>query len=392
MRIPLQSVQLTVTAADLSGLLFRLNVCGIPLHHVCRRDELTVSFCIHQRWHQQALRIVERAGGQVESCTPATGNLILKGLLRRPILMLGGMLLLALTLFLPTRILFVTVSGNDRIPQREILAVASDCGVCFGTGRRGIRSEKVKNRLLSALPELQWVGVNTKGCVARISVHERALTEEEPQILIGSSLVASRDGVISEMTVTGGNPVCRVGQAVKKGQLLVSGYSDCGRCIYATRAEAEILAQTRRSLRLSMMSDGRKRGAEKGVSRKYGLILGKKRINFYKGSGISDTTCVRMYVEYPLTLPGGFQLPVALTVQQQTDYQTDSLKLEKQTLEPILAQYAPHYLESQMIAGKVEQGSYQITESEGAVHLAGQYICKEMIGQTRNEEIMKDYE
>ena len=36
-----------------------------------------------------------------------------------------------------------------------------------------IRSEKVKNSLLQRIPQLQWAGINTDGCVAVISVREK---------------------------------------------------------------------------------------------------------------------------------------------------------------------------------------------------------------------------
>ena len=392
MKTSFQMSQLTVTCANMSGLLLRLNLHGVTLHHLRRKDELTASFCVRQGKFHLAMKIIEQTGGKIESTAPASANLLLKGILRRPVLIFGGLLLVFLTLFVPTRILFVTISGNERIPQRQIMAVASDCGVFFGVPRNEIRSEQIKNRLLSALPELKWVGVNTSGCVAQISVRERAPSEEKTNEPMVSSLVASCDGVIREMTVRSGNPICRVGQAVKKGQLLVSGYSDCGRCIYGTRADAEIYAQTRRSLSLSALTEGARKAGINGAKRKYGLIIGKKRINFYKGSGIYDTTCVRMYVEYPLTLPGGFQLPIALTVQEEIDYDIVPAEVETQELEPVLDQFARDYLESRMIAGKVEQGDYQLTETEGALHLVGQYLCDEMIGQTRSEEIVNNYE
>ena len=45
-----------------------------------------------------------------------------------------------------------------------------------------------------------------------------------------------------------------------------------------------------------------------------------------------------------------------------------------------------------MIAGKVEQEDYQITELNGSHCLIGEYLCDEMIGQTRSEEITDRYE
>lgn len=392
MKVPFQMCQVTVVCADLSELLFDLNMLGVSLHHLCRIDDLTASFCVQQGQYNAAVAVIKKLDGKIVNSIPASANIVLKGLLRRPVLILGGMLLLFLTFYIPTRILFVTVSGNERIPRKQIIASASDCGVGFGVARHEIRSEIIKNRLLSALPELQWVGVNTRGCVAHISVRERTVQEPKRNEPMVSSLIASCDGVIREMTVRSGNAISRVGQAVKKGQLLVSGYSDCGRCIYGTRADAEIYAQTSRTLRLSVLTDSLKRDVCSSSSRKYGLIVGKKRINFYKGSGIYDTTCVRMYMEYPLTLPGGYILPIALAVQEEIDCEPVPESVSPAKSKAVLDQFARSYLESQMIAGKVEQGNCQLTESDGALHLRGKYICDEMIGQTHSEEIVDNYE
>lgn len=383
--------QLTVTCANMSDLLFRLNISGVTLHHLCRKDEVTATFCIRQMQCDLTVGIIDQTGGRVEHIVPATGYQLAKGLLRRPVLILGIALMLFLTIFIPSRVLFVIVTGNERVPQRQILAVATECGVYFGVPRNEIRSEQVKNRLLSEIPELKWVGVNTSGCVARISVRERALTEKRYDHTMISSLVASCDGVIQEITVRNGNPVCRVGQAVKKGQLLVSGYSDCGRCIYGTRADADIYAQTRHLLDVSILTEVNQKERIWSTRRKYGLLIGKKRINFYKGSGIYDTTCDRMYVEYPLTLPGGFRLPIALTVEEETNYHIVPVKLDVVELEPTLQRFAHSYLEHHMIAGKVSQSDYQLTQTAEVLHLLGDYICYEMIGQRRSEEIVNNY-
>ena len=392
MKRQLHMVQLKVVSADLSALLFNLNISGIVLHHVLRVDELTATFCIPQQQKQMAVDIIEQNGGKIEKSVPASGILLLQGFLRRPVLVFAAALLCFMSCFLPSRVLFITVVGNESIPKQQILDAASICGIRFGAVRREIRSENVKNHLLEELPDLKWVGVNTSGCVAQIAVQERRLPEMQPNLPVVSSVIAASDGVISDMTVKSGTPLCRVGQAVKRGQLLVSGYSDCGRCLYGTRADAEIYAQTKRSLILSLLTDGVKRESHIGGERKIGLIIGKKRINFYKGSGISDTTCVRMYVEYPVTLPGGFQLPVALTVQSKSDYDTVPIRGVSPKAESILKNFALSYLESQMIAGKVEQEECYITQMHDALHMTGQYICNEMIGQTHSEEIVDNNE
>jgi similar to stage IV sporulation protein len=385
-------VQILATSADISALLMHLNTRGISVHYVRFIDDLSASFCVQQNQCPQALREIDRAGGRIDQYTPASGTVWLKAILRRPVLIFGIALLLIMTLYLPTRILFVTVSGNQRISDREILEAAISSDVYFGVPRREIRSENIKNRLLSELPELKWVGVNTAGCVAQISVRERVATDQSQDYTVGGNIVAGCDGVIREMTVISGTAVCHVGQAVKKGELLVTGKTDCGNCVYITRANAEIYAKTFRTLRLTTLTDGTRKTVPKETKRKYGLIIGKKRINFFKGSGILDTTCVRMYMEYPLTLPGGFQLPIALTIQEDTVYETVPSNSASAERENALRRYAQDYLGSQMIAGKVEREDCYFVETEGARSLVGQYTCDEIIGQTYSEEFTRDYE
>ena len=91
-------------------------------------------------------------------------------MLFRPVLLAGLGILFLLAMYLPSRVLFIRVEGNMQIPDRQILAAAEECGIRFGASRREVRSEKVKNALLSSVPQLQWAGVNTAGCVATISV------------------------------------------------------------------------------------------------------------------------------------------------------------------------------------------------------------------------------
>ena len=392
MKTGFHMTQLTIVCANISGLLFNMNLSGIAVHHICIIDELTASFCVPQHDCRTASNLVNAAGGRIIKSVSASYTVVLKSILRRPALIFFAALILLMTICLPTRLLFVRVTGNEHLTEQEILETAANCGIRFGAMRREIRSEQVKNRLLAELPDLKWVGVNTKGCVALISVQERASVTKEPNTGMVSSIVASCDGIIQNITVQNGNPLCRIGQAVKRGQLLVSGYSDCGRCIYGTRANAEIYAQTKHVLKNFTLTNYQTRDHKNRYRKKFGLIIGKKRINFYKGSGISDTTCVRMYMEYPLAIPGGFQLPVSFYIQKEISYATVQTATAPLKAETIMKHAALTYLDGQMIAGRILQENHQISEMDGAVQMLSQYICEEMISQTRNEEIRNNYE
>lgn len=384
-------ISVRVVSADIGSVLKGLNDHSVTLHHLQCVDELTANFKVSRGQYRTAVAIIERSGGKLRSEDEAVQRTLLYQILRRPVLIIGLFLIIGLSCYLPSKVLFVTVTGNEHISSNLILEAASRCGIHFGASRQRIRSEKVKNELLSQIPELKWAGINTRGCIAEISVRERLLSEDREDSSVISSIIASRDGIISELTVTGGEAACSVGQAVEKGDLLISGYSDCGRCIYGTRSEGEVFAHTQRSLEAFTPVFTTQRIALDGVRRNISLIIGKKRINFLNCSGIYDTTCVKMYTEYPLTLPGDWILPVALAVETSMDYSVTDISREEDMISAFLETASREYLNEQMIAGQINREQTKVLMESDVMMLTGDYLCHEMIGQTHIEEIIEHY-
>lgn len=380
-------VKAEITSADISAMLRLLVENGIYLHDVKRTDDMTVTCFIMQSDFRPAEGILTRRGARIRTIEKKGALYFVLSFLRRPILSAGILLLTFLSVFLPTRILFVEVQGNASLRARQILEQAELCGIRFGASRRAVRSEVAKNQLLSAIPELQWVGVNTRGTVATISVEEKSAQSDEPtQKSEVSSIVACTDGIITSCTVQQGTALCKAGQAVKAGQVLVSGYTDCGLKIQATQAEAEITAVTIRNLEAYTPGYYAERLETIGSKTRISLLVGKKLINLFKDSGISDSTCVKMYEKKYMTLPGGRILPIALVIERYYFYEQSPVAIPQDDTEAFLISAADDYLCSQMIAGQVLQADVACKQTDDGVTLSGRYICSEMIGQVIHEE------
>lgn len=381
--------EVRITSADPDGLMEQVQSAGITVLDVKMTDPLTWQFAV-SRSDVKVLRRITQKRGETLSVIRSFGifwTLIM--LRKRPVLLLGMLMLMALSLWIPSRVLFVEVAGNITVPSRLIVERAEKCGIYFGASRQAVRSEQIKNQLLSQMPQLQWAGVNTVGCVAVITVRERNTDEKNEEIPTVSSIVAARDGIIAELTVLRGNALCKPGQAVKAGQILISGYTDCGICIRADRAEGEILAHTQRRLSAVFPEERCFRSKIIGTEEKISLIIGKKQINFSKCSGISGASCAKIYEQKYMTLPGGFVLPISVIREKITYYET-AMGTEING-EQYLQDFAPDYVTKQTMAGKIENAQLFISSAEGLSRLEGVFSCLEQIGVVRVEESLPDY-
>ena len=385
-------VTVELTSAEPEKVLGDISNTGVQINRVSRSGDLTVRFEVHRHALKKLERILAQKGASFEIKHRTGIYWSIKGIVRRPVLFVGLVFLLLLAIFLPSRIFFVQVEGNVSIPGRLILEEAEYCGISFGSSRRVVRSEKVKNALLQAIPELQWAGVNTKGCVAVISVREKTQVNETRSVNGVSSIVANRDGVIISCTVEQGNAQCKVGQAVRKGQLLISGYTDCGISIRAGRSVGEVFAQTKHEI--SAVTPAKYLIQQEMISlrKKYAVVIGKKRINFYKDSGILGSTCDKMSTVKNMTLPGGFVLPLALVIEEWVAYDCVSGSLNESNAERLLSGFSQDYLRQQMLAGQVLTKTQGFTNDAAVWRMHGSYACIEMIGREQREEILEEYE
>lgn len=383
---------LEVTCADSEALLNLLVSEQISLQNVMFCNDLVLRITICKFDYNKFLELAQKKGASVRIIRRTGAYWIGRSVVKRPVLLCFICFLLVLFCYLPSRVLFIAVEGNREIPDDLIIEAADECGLRFGTSRKEIRSEVMKNRLLQKIPQLQWAGINTSGCTAVISVREKTdeeqTTDSENSVC---SIVAARDGVIQDCTIYQGNPLCTVGQAVKAGQTLVSGYLDYGLVTKATRADAEIMALTYRQLELITPAATEVRGQVYDEKTSYSLQIGKKVIKLSKDSGNLDTTCAKIYSEEYVYLPGGFRLPVAIIKQTSRYYSESTQATTASDSAQWLADSAQSYLQDLMIAGEVVDAQTRIEQHEDAACLFGEYACIEMIGQIKYEQtILRD--
>ena len=380
-------IRFKITTVSGANLVNRITNEGINLMDLTIED-FSIHAIVLRKNFLRLKKIAEGSGDNIEIIDKIGVYWSFLKLKRRKLLMISIIFIFLLTVFIPTRIFFVKIEGNTSIPSNYIIHIAQSSGITFGASRREVRSEKIKNMLLEKIPELQWAGINTYGCVAVISVKERSDTDFFEKEGLISNIIATHDGVIEQCTVIRGNPLCKVGQSVKKGQVLISGYVDCGRYLKSVKAEGEIVARTLRENNYVAPTQSIVRKELKQSKTNYSLIFGKNLIKLSQDSGISSSGCVKMYTTKYITLPGGFCLPIGIVIEQVQDYAfCEEINDEVNDFQ-WMRDCSEKYLLDHIIAGQIVSSDINLNVNSGCIILQGNYVCLEMIGQVRYEEII----
>lgn len=164
----------------------------------------------------------------------------------------GIVLFFALLNFLSSFVWSIEVQGNQKITTDAILAACREIGIEEGMPISQLDALDQRVEMLLHIDGLAWAALNLEGCHLTVDVTEAA-PEPVEEDNSPCNLKATADGVIKIVEVTAGTAVVKVGEAVRAGDLLVSGaveYKDGQTEL--KKADGRILAETERALRVEV--------------------------------------------------------------------------------------------------------------------------------------------
>ena len=351
-----------------------------------QKDGKDVLFTLYAKDYKKLHKIKQRTHARVKLAEKSGFPFRFRRMLRRPGLLLGTALGVALMLFLSGFYWEMTISGED-IPyaESEILAAAKRVGVYIGAPR-STDTALASVALLEELPELSWASFNTEGCTVQLELRMSVTKAEGAEHDGTGDIVASRAGLIHSITAQNGTVLVKVGSACAAGQVLVSGITQVGdpydpeynpvRCFY-TRARAEILAETQRTFTASCpLSTGTVRETDLGTQRAL-YILGV-RVPLSLSSAPKGQTA---YTRTPFVLQG-HTLP--LWVETVRVYEEETVPVtfteeeaQRRALENL------HQLQKLALGedGRVLTENITYQTKNGAVYVTSRCVCLENIAQ-----------
>lgn len=351
-----------------------------------QKDGKDVLFTLYAKDYKKLHKIKQRTHARVKLAEKSGFPFRFRRMLRRPGLLFGTALGVALMLFLSGFYWEMTISGED-IPyaESEILAAAKRVGMYIGAPR-STDTALASVALLEELPELSWASFNTEGCTVQLELRTSVTKAEGAEHDGTGDIVASRAGLIHSITAQNGTVLVKVGSACAAGQVLVSGITQVGdpydpeynpvRCFY-TRARAEILAETQRTFTASCpLSTETVRETDLGTQRAL-YILGVRVPLSLSGAPKGQTA----YTRTPVVLQ---EHTLPLWVETVRVYEEKAVPVtfteeeaQRRALENL------HQLQKLALGedGRVLTENITYQTKDGAVYVTSQCVCLENIAQ-----------
>lgn len=215
----------------------------------------------------------------------------------------------------------VRVKGNERLSESEVTEALGECGLGIGSSWRRLDKGSVQTRLLSSNRDIAWISINRRGTVAYVEIIESEnVSRPELNVPGYSNIVADRDGVIEEIAVKSGYAVVKVGDVVKRGDVLISGVIENDRGTRFCRAEGEVRARSVDEIKAEISRTLSERVELKPKLTCVRAVLFNFSINIFKNYGNQEDGCDIIEKTRDFVLFDRFRLPFWLELEYAAGY------------------------------------------------------------------------
>ena len=181
----------------------------------CKRESLTSFTAWVRPWH---IRRIRRLGVNVSFIGKGGLATSLFAARKRIGLAVGALVWFAVILLIQGRVFRFSINGTDNNAVLDYVCEQ----VKLGSAVDGEKIEQLEREIIKNNDDIQWVSITAKGITLEITVKQKpSLPEPSPKE--AGDIVASKVGLVQQITTLQGVPVATEGKLVLPGDVLISG-------------------------------------------------------------------------------------------------------------------------------------------------------------------------
>ena len=303
-------------------------------------------------------------------------------LFRRRFGLLLGLLLAAGVIFYQSNVVeTIEITGAQTADERVILALLEDEGIRRGTWIGDIDMFRAEQRVRTSLPEVAWAGMHRIG--NRIVLDISEFRQNVPMLheRIPCNILAAHDAQITGAEVYSGAFCHRIGDGVRKGELLVSGVrtEESGKSVFL-HANAHITGIFTQEAELSVYtSQTVQHPTGRRFTRRLLRVFGL-RIPLTAGRAPFAAARTRN-AEIPLVF-AGFTLPCSILTETAEELETQDITLTPEEGRLALNGEIVRYEKNLLSGVKILARDIGYAETDGCMTAHLTYRLEGEIGET----------
>ena len=370
---------LRVAGAEPERVLQALAERNVVFWQATPPEELELTVRVPDRWAERAVRLAESLGCEGEILARRGLPALFRQLRRRTMLWVWAAAVAAVLFVGSAYIWQIGIEGNETIPDRVILSALRQCGVDIGAFWPAMSQDQVRNSVILQVPGIRWMTVTIRGGHARVIVRESRIPPWPVQEREYVHITAKKAGLVEAVSAQRGTALTELGRMVLPGEVLIGGYATGrGGVQGPVRAMGGVTARTWYELTCRTPDTAQEKTYTGRQRSHWTLIVGKIRINFFKGSSICPAGCDKIIESYPLAVGELFTLPFTLERAVYREYDAVPVPADRgREMRSVLADYLAGQIGPD---GETLSARTTASSSGGAQDVTLRAECREQIG------------
>ena len=330
-------------------------------------------------------RLAFAHGGRVRILKKKGFVFLLSPLKNRWGLLTGALFAVFFILFMGGFIWNITVTGSNRVNDVKIVDYLAQNGFKIGTHWSTTDKERLEISVMSHFEDVAWISINKIGSTAFVEIDETVDKPEMTEKKI-TNVRAARDGVIVGVTAHGGWPAVKKGDAVTKGDLLISGVheSEVDKKNHYAHASGEVLAQVSENVKLNVSRRQTKKSYLYEKEYKTLYFFGLK-IPLYPKKDESDA---EKDVKTEYLVINSYRLPLGIITEKAEYYKTEERLISDNELEALAKSALEKEKKERFANCEILSEKVEIKTNDDGCVLTARYSCVADIGE--ESEILFD--
>ena len=199
-------------------------------------------------------------------------------------ILIGAILFFLIIWYLSGFCFNITINSTDAINKEKVLISLTNSGVYIGERIDKIDTEKARQDFLIKNKEYSWAAFNIKGCFVEVILTKTDQKKMNNTQKAPCNIIAKNDGEVLKIKAYEGKVSVKIGEAVAKGDLLVSGAIELNnKTTKFVHSNAEVIAKTRHKLSVFVPFNTKQKLYEKGNIKRSVLTFANINIPLYLG-------------------------------------------------------------------------------------------------------------